>query len=40
MNKFFSLTKKLFVGDWGIYTMENKNTKIDYQEVIRVGDQK
>ena len=40
MKKKFSLSKKIFVGGWGIYTMENKNTKTDYQKVVRVGDQK
>ena len=25
---------------WGVYTMENKDAKTDYQEVVRVGDQK
>ena len=24
----------------GVYTMENKDTKTDYQEVARVGDRK
>ena len=27
-------------GGGGVYTMENKDTKTDYQEVVRVGDQK
>ena len=40
MKTFFSPTKKIFVGGWEIYTMENKNTKTDYEEVVRVGDQK
>ena len=39
MKKFFSPTKKkAFVG--GGYTMENKNTKTDYQEVNRIENQK
>ena len=38
--KIFSPSKNIFMGGWGIYTMENKNTKTDYQEVVRVGDQK
>ena len=37
--KKFSPTKKIYL--WvGVYTMENKNTKTDYHEVVRVGDQK
>ena len=44
MKENFSLTKKIFVCVWGgggeVYTMENKDTKTDYQEVVSVGDQK
>ena len=33
--------KKIFVVGVGeVYTMENKDTKTDYQELVRVGDQK
>ena len=34
--------KKIFVvgGRGEAYTMENKDTKTDYQEFVRVGDQK
>ena len=27
-------------GGGGVYTMENNDTKTDWQEVVRVGDQK
>ena len=36
--KIFNPTKNIF--GWRVYTMENKDTKKDYQEVVRAGNQK
>ena len=32
--------KYLWLGGVGVYTMENKETKTDYQELVKTGDQK
>ena len=37
---FLALHKKNICGWEGVYTMENKDKKTDYQKVVRVGDQK
>ena len=37
--KLFYPNKKNICG-WGVYTIENKDVKTGYQEVVRVGDQK
>ena len=39
IRKNFLAPQKNFSG-WEVYTMENKDTKADYQEVVRAGEQK
>ena len=39
IRKNFLAPQKNFSG-WEVYTIENKGTKADYQEVVRAGEQK
>ena len=38
--EIFFLPHKKNICEWGVYAMENKDTKTEYQEVVRVGGQK